>query len=283
MKRIRFSKFLSAYLIIAAIVFFAGCASRSEKYGVQPFGAIGQEADVYVFAPVLGNRPFLHTLFTAFVPEETAHQYLNRTSALYIGVRYGAVPGITVSSAGSYPVSVSGLLFSQKDGWEKRRSASSAGTVYYYSQAADVVLQSKTAFALLGNNERNTEDFLQRIVVLREPVFPLRFRTLVEIGGEGEIGLYARSGSRVASVLFGLQDMELPIRSIEVYLKKHTDVSYRYSAVFEAVNVRAASILKRLLGTVLKGTFYVQESSVFVENADISEAELIALFRSVVF
>ena len=176
---------------------------------------------------------------------------------------------------------MSALLFSKKDGWEKLRSASLGNSTYYHSQSADVVLQEKTAFSLLGNKDRNTEEFLQRVTTPELPVFPPRFQTLIESGGAGAIGLYARSGSRAAAALFNLQDIELPIRSIELYLiKKDIDSVYRYSAVFEAVNTRAALVLRMLLGATLQGTFSVQDAFIFVENADISEAELITLFHS---
>lgn len=281
MRKSFFSRSIIAGFAIAAVLLSAACATRSDAHSIQPFGAVGTEADVYVFASVAGNEPLLKTVFMAFVPETTAEQYLKRTEALYIGAEYGgSTPEVTMVSAGSYPVALSGLLFSKKDGWEKRRSTSYGKETYYHSSAADIVLRSKNAFALLGSGTRNTEGFLQRVSEPRQPVFPVRFQTLVDAGGEGEIGVYAPSGSRVAAALFGLQDIALPVRSIALYLKKNTDASYRYSAVFEAVNTRAALVLRALLGAVLKGTLSVQDASIFVENADISEAELISLFRS---
>ena len=267
-------------LAVTALIFFTACASRPPKYGTQLFGAVGTEADVYVFAPVLGNEQLLRSLFTAFIPEKTALQYLTRTSALYIGLRYD-VPSITFSSAGSYPVSLSDLLFSKKDGWEKRRAAVLNNRTYYHSQVADIVLQEKTAFALFGDKARHTEIFLQRIAEPQQPVFPPRFQALIESGESNEIGLYARSGSHAATALFDLQDIELPIRSIELYLKKASDTSYRYSAVFEAVNKKAALVLRILLGNMISGTLSVQDTSIFIENADISEAELIKLLQGI--
>ena len=283
MRKVDFFRALVAGLAITATIFFAGCATRPDIYGVQPFGVVGAEADMYIFAPVSGNEDLLKTLFTTFVPKKTAEQYLTRTSALYIGAEYDgtAAPEVTVVSTGSYPVSLSGLLFSKKDGWEKRRVVSSGnGGTYYHSKAADIVLQSKSAFALLGSGGRNTDDFLLRMSEPRQPVFPVRFQTMIESGGAGEISIYAPSGSRVIVALFGLQDIELPIRSIELYLKKNADAVYRYSAVFEVANPRAAVVLRALLGAVLNGSLSVQDSSIFVENADISETELISLFRS---
>lgn len=276
-----FSRMTGAGFAVLVLFFSAGCASHSDKYGIQPFGAVGTKADVYVFASVSGNEPLLKTVLTAFVPEKTAAQYLKRTSALYIGVEYGSAPSVTLASAGSYPVNMSGVLFSKKDGWEKRRFAGMKNIAYYHSQAADITLPSKhRAFALLGDKDRNTAVFLQRVSNPEQPVFPPRFQTLAETGGKGEIGLYARSGSAVAAQLFGMEDIELPVRSIELYLK-NTGSSYHYSAVFEAVNARAASVLRMLLGAVLAGTFSIQETSVFVENADISEAELVELLRGI--
>ena len=276
---------VTALSLLFVTLILTGCATRPVRYSAQSFGAAGAEADVYIFAPVQGNEPLLKTLFTAFVPEKTAAQYLSRTSALYIGLQYGGSPAITVASAGAYPVSMAGVLFSKKDGWEKRRSAGKDALPYYHSEAADIVMQSgHLAFALLGDTNRDTEAFLQRIAAPQQPVFPPRFQALIESGLQGSIGLYARSGSKTAAALFGLQDIELPIRSIELYLKKNTEAaeeSYRYSAVFEAANIRAAFILKTLIGNLITGALSVQGTSIFAENADINETELITLLQGV--
>ena len=283
MRKFDFFRTAGAGLAITAVIFFAGCVTNPNRYDAQPFSAVGTNADIYIFAPIAGNEALLKTLFTAFVSKKTAEPYLKRTSTLYIGAKYGGmVPEVTVVSAGSYPVSLSGLLFSKKDGWEKRRNEYSGKGSYYHSKTADIVLQSKTAFALLGSSTRNTDNFLLRLSEPKQPAFPDRFQTMVEAGGTGEIGIYAPSGSRIISALFGLQDIDLPLRSIELYLKKNTDTTYRYAAIFDVVNARAAVVLRTLLGTVLKGTLSVQGSSIFVENADISEVELISLFRSLI-
>ena len=281
MQKFCFSTILSACLLIAAALFSAGCTTRPDKYGVQPFGVVGAEADVYIFAPVSGNEPLLKALLAVFVPEETADRYLSRTSALYVGLRYETEPSITAASVGSYPINLAGLLFSKKDGWEKRHSSGAGDISYYHSETADIEFRSShNAFVLLGGSARNTEAFLQRISVPQSPAFPLRFQTLIENGTAGEAGVYVRSGYRIASHMLGLQDIELPIQSIELYLKKESEKTYRYSAVFEATNARTALILRVLIGNVMTGKLSVQGSSLFIENADISEMELIKLLRS---
>ena len=280
MQKFYCSKILGVDFIIAAVILASSCVSRPPNYDMQAFGTTGTEADVYIFAPVAGNEPLLKTLFTTFVSEKTAVQYLSRTSALYIGAAYGVTPSVTLVSTGSYPISLGNLLFSPKNGWEKRRATVLNNHTYYSSAVADIVLQKKTAFMLLGGNQRNSTAFLQRIAEPQTPLFPSRFQALTKSDCMGEIGLYARSGSFVVSVLLGLEDIELPIRSIELYLKKGINSVYRCSAVFEATNPRAALIVRLLLSHSMNGEFSVQDSSIFVENADISEAELITLFRS---
>ena len=274
---------LTIICAIATAVLASSCVSRPPEHDMQAFGAIGTDADVYIVAPVAGNEPLLKAVFTAFVPEKTALQYLNRTSVLYIGADYGVQPSITVVSRGSYPVSLGDLLFSKKDGWEKRRAAALNNRSYYSSEVADIVVQEKTAFMLLGGNQRNSEAFLQRIAEPHLPVFPPRFQALSEAGGVGEIGLYTRSGSRIAAALLGLEDIELPIRSIELYLKKNADSVYRCSAVFETTDVRTALVVRLLLSHGMNGDFSVQGSSVFVENADITETEFIKMLESMFF
>lgn len=274
---------LTIICAIATAVLASGCVSRPPEHDMQAFGAIGTDADVYIVAPVAGNEPLLKAVFTAFVPEKTALQYLNRTSVLYIGADYGVQPSITVVSRGSYPVSLGDLLFSKKDGWEKRRAAALNNRSYYSSEVADIVVQEKTAFMLLGGNQRNSEAFLQRIAEPHLPVFPPRFQALSEAGGVGEIGLYTHSGSRIAAALLGLEDIELPIRSIELYLKKNADSVYRCSAVFETTDVRTALVGRLLLSHSLNGDFSVQDSSIFVENADITEAEFIKMLEHIIF
>lgn len=278
-----FFKIVGHSCLIAVVVFISGCVSRPPEYDMQAFGAVGTDADVYIVAPVAGNEPLLKALFTAFVSEKTALQYLNRTLVLYIGADYGASPSATVVSSGSYPVSLGDLLFPKKDGWEKRRAVALNNHTYYSSEVADIVVQEKTAFMCLGDNQRNSAAFLQRIAEPHLPVFPPRFQALSETGGVGEIGLYARSGNLIAAALLDLEDIELPIRSIELYLKKNADSIYRCSAVFETTDVRTALVVRLLLSHGMNGDFSVQGSSVFVENADITETEFIKMLESMFF
>ena len=271
-----------AYTIVA-IVLASSCVSRPSQHDAKAFGTIGTEADVYIYSPVSGNKSLLLAVLTHFVSEQTALQYLNRTSALYIGVNYEVTPSITLVSAGSYPVSLGDLLFPRKDGWEKRRAAALNNHTYYTSAVADIVVQEKNAFVLLGGTQRNTTAFLQQIAEPHQPVFPPRFQVLGEAGDTDTISLYTRSGNRVAAALLGLEGIELPIRSIELYLKKNTDSIYRCSAVFETTDVRTALVVKLLLSRGISGTFSVQDASVCVENADISEAELIKMLKPIIF
>ena len=272
---------LTIICAIATAVLASSCVSRPLEYDTTAFGAIGTDADVYIVAPVAGNEPLLKAVFTAFVPEKTAARYLTRTSALYIGIYREAEPSVTLVSSGSYPSHMGDLLFSKKDGWEKHRAAALNNRSYYSSSGADIVLREKTAFALLGGNQRNTTAFLQRIAEPHQPVFPPRFQALGESGSTDTIGLYTRSGSHLAAALFGLEGIELPIRSIELYLKKNTGSVYRCSAVFETTDVRTALVVKLLLSCGMSGDFSVQDASVFVENADITEAELIKMLQGI--
>lgn len=283
LKKTDVQKYLFAWVICAchmtAVLFLCiGCVSRHKNAPIQPFAASGTEADVYIFAPVSGNEKLLTALLTAFIPENTAQQYLQRTSAFYIGIVYGDTPTVTLTSNGIYPVHLSNFLFSKNNGWEKHHHPSYGG--YYHSQTADIVLQKNAAFALLGNGAQNIDSFLYRIQHPLMPVFPVMFQKLLDTGSHGEIGLYARAGALTAAALFGLQDVRLPIESMEFYLKKDTDASYRYTAVFESSATRIALILKILLGTVLRGTVSVQDTAVLVENASISESELAAFFKA---
>ena len=259
MQKFCFSKIFGAGCIIAAVILGSSCVSRLPQHDTRAFGIIGTGADVYIVAPVMGNDTLLKTLFTSFVPEKTASQYLSRTSVLYIGANYGMPPSVTVVSSGSYPVSLGDLLFPKKDGWEKYRAKSLNNHTYYSSAFADILVQEKTAFMLLGDNRRNSAAFLQRIAEPHTPIFPPRFQALSELGLEG---------------------IELPIRSVQLYLKKDINSRYRCSAVFEATDARAARVVRLLLSRGMNGNFSVQDSSIFVENTDISEAELITLFQS---
>ena len=283
MKKLCLSGIMEIGFSIVAIIFINSCVSRPPEYDMQAFGSVGTDADVYIIAPVSGNESLLRTVLTHFVSEKTAVQYLSRTSALYIGVNYEVTPSITLVSAGSYPVSLGDLLFPKKDGWEKHRAAALNNHAYYTSSIADIVVQEKTSFVLFGGAQRNTTAFLQRIAEPHQPVFPPRFQALGESGSTDTIGLYTRLGNRLATSLFGLEDIELPIRSIELYLKKDSDSTYRCSAVFEATDTRAALVVRLLLSRVIDGDFSVQDASVFVENADISEAELIKMLKPIIF
>ena len=124
MQKFCFSKIFGAGCIIAAVILGSSCVSRLPQHDTRAFGIIGTGADVYIVAPVMGNDTLLKTLFTSFVPEKTASQYLSRTSVLYIGANYGMPPSVTVVSSGSYPVSLGDFLFPKKDGWEKYREQS---------------------------------------------------------------------------------------------------------------------------------------------------------------
>lgn len=273
---------LTIICAIAAVMFISSCVSRPPEYNMQAFGAVGANADVYIVAPVTGNEPLLKALFTAFIPEKTAMQYLNRTSVLYIGADYGVTSSVTVVSKGSYPVSLGDLLFSKKYGWAKHHAAALNNHTYYSSAIADIVVQEKTAFMLIGANQRDSTAFLLRIAEPHFPVFSPRFQALSESGEANEIGLYTRSGSRIAAALLGLEDIELPIRSIELYLKKDINSIYRCSAVFEATDTRAALVIQLLLRHSINGEFSVQDSSIFVKNADITETELIKMLEHII-
>lgn len=281
-KKFCFSKICGLSGIIATVIFLNSCVSGIFQHDATAFGVIGADADVYIVAPVAGNEPLLKSLFTAFVPEKTAAQYMSRTSVLYIGIGAAATPSVTVVSSGSYPVSLGDLLFSKKDGWEKRRAAALNNYTYYSSAVADIVVREKTAFMLLGNAQRNAAHFLQRIAEPHPPIFPPRFQVFSESSGEGEIGLYTRAGSSVVSALLGLEDIELPIHSIELYLKKDSNSLYHCSAVFEATDARAALIVKLLLSHGMNGDFSIQDSSVFIENADITETELVNMLQGII-
>lgn len=285
MRKIQIQKFfppwiLFAGLIITAVFYSAGCASRrSETTPVSSFAAIGKDADVYVFLPVKGNEPLLSALFTAFVPEKTAAQYISRTSVLYAGFRYGTHSSLSLISDGSYPAGLAGLVFSKKNGWKKYRSSDAGKTVYYRSESADAALLSnRTAAVLAGAHPRNIEALLQRFKTPEQPVFSPRFTSFIETGAD-KIGVYLRSAKAVAAELFGLKDIELPLTSIELYLEKQQD-SYRYSAVFETHNARTALVLRLLLGNVLKGSISVDGAAVFLENADITEEHLAELLAA---
>ncbi len=283
MKKLCLFRIMEISFSIVVIIFISSCVSRSPQHDAKAFGAIGTEADAYIFFPVSGNESLLRIVLTHFVSKQTALQYLNRTSALYIGVNYEVTPSITLVSTGSYPVSLGDLLFSKKDGWEKHRAAALNNHTYYTSSVADIVVQEKNAFALFGGTQRNTAAFLQRIAEPHQPVFSPRFQALGESGSTDTIGLYTRSGNRVAAALLGLEGIELPIRSIELYLKKNTDSVYRCFAVFETTDVRTALVVKLLLSRVMDGDFSVQDASVFVENADITETELIKILEPIIF
>ena len=289
-KMIHMQKFLCfkamrAGLAIAAVLFSAGCVSRPLSSGVQPFGVIGADSDIYVFAPVTGNEQLLKALFAAFVPEKTANRYLSRTSIIYAGIRYNTEPSMIVVSLGSYPAGAAGLLFSKKDGWEKRRSSDGGTITYYRSAAADVAFGSSgAAYALFGGSGRNTVAFLRRITEPQQPSFPPRFDALQAHNGAGEahaeIGVYIRSAQRITAELAGLEGIELPVRSIEFYLRKDAGTTYRYSAVFETVNARTAGALRLWIGSMLSGTLSIDGSSLVVKDAGITEERLIDLFRS---
>ena len=108
-----------------------------------------------------------------------------------------------------------------------------------------------------------------------------RLQAFSESSGAGEIGLYTRAGSAVVSALLELEDIELPIRSIELYLKKDSNSLYHCSAVFEATDARAALIVKLLLSHGMNGVFSIQDSFVFIENADITETELVNMLQRI--
>lgn len=267
-------------IMLILLLWCTGCASTRREQAIPPFSLIGADCDAYIFTPVKGNESLLSALFTAFVPEKTAAQYLSRTSALYAGIRYGMEPSCAVVSQGSYPVGLAGLLFPKKYGWEKRRSAGAAGkTVYYRSELADVVLpSSRTAAVLAGKHPRNVEALLQRFITPEQPVLSPRFTSFLE-HDTSKIGVYIRSGKTIAAELFGLKDIELPLTSIELYLEKQQD-SYRYAAVFETHNTRTALVLRLLLSNVLKGDISVDGTAIFLENADITEEHLAQLLSA---
>ena len=61
MQKSCFSKIFGVSIIIGAVVFISSCVSRPPvyKYNMQAFGAVGTDADAYIFVPVAGNEPLL--------------------------------------------------------------------------------------------------------------------------------------------------------------------------------------------------------------------------------
>ncbi len=268
-----------------AAVFFAGCAGSIRPEKIDPVGIIGNDAQLYIAAPVHSNEVLLNRIMQRFFAKKAAKQYLSRSSCIYLGIAFDKKE-IRICSLGSYPASLSGSIFKKKDGWEKRLSIPSEGNrksgriiPYYHSQIADASLSVK-GLALLcaggmakNSDLRNTEAFLQRVYNPVVVALPPRFEAACNTGNT--IALYSGKPELLLAMIIGSSDITLPVTALEFYFSPQKNGTYVYDAVFHTPDKRSAFFVKMLAGKLFSAdTILVQDSTVIIEKGVLTVEKL---------
>lgn len=272
---------LSGVFFLSALVLTSCATGTPPIHSLEPFGIIGEGADIYVFVPVKGNEFLLNTLCGTAIPQSTLNQYTARTNAVFAGLFLTKEPVMRLCSYGSYPWFFADSLFPQKDGWEKRPAEGANTVPYYHSAQVDVALPaSALACISLGNDPRSTEAFLQRITKPQKPEFPERFQSFIEKETElNSIGIYIRSGALLSNMFKQNYEVNLPLSSIELYVTPKDDEHYAYQAVITAAHARIARLLSVFAGSVFHADITVQDSQLLLNNGIFTTQELRALLQ----
>ncbi len=273
---------------LAAAVFFAGCAGSIRPEKIDPVGIIGNDAQLYIAAPVKDNEVLLTRIMQRFFTKKTAKQYLSRTSCVYSGIVFDKKE-MRVCSFGSYPASLSGNIFKKRDGWEKRRvepletdSKAARSISYYHSPMADVSLAVKgLALVCAGGldtaaKQQSSEAFFRRVYQPDTVVLPPRFEAACKSGHT--IALYSGKPEFIIAMIIGSSDITLPVTALEFYFSPQENGTYMYDAVFQTPDKRSAFFVKMLAGKFFSAdTISVQDSAVIIEKGVLTLDRLASL------
>lgn len=266
--------------VLIPVLLFTGCVTSLPDQSKNPFGSIGNDADLYIAAPVKGNEQLLSAYFARFMAEKDAARFFSRTTHLYAGVCAGIHPQVCLYAQGRYPAGLSGLIFSKKNGWTKKKKEIDTQNIsFFQSEFADAVLTPAQLYFLFGGSERKSDTFLSRVCIPEPVQFAPDF-----LYGEcksGTISVFVRSPAVFFSAFLRLTDIQLPVKSIVLRLSLYKENYYQFSARFETPTVKTAQILKFLLKNAIHADISIDGAYLLLENGILSVSEIVQMLAVV--
>lgn len=276
-------KKLNYLLFLPLFIFTILTSCKTVKPGfADPFGIIGEDAELYLYLPLEGNRDFVNEILGSMTEEKSIKTALAKTKTIYAGFFASKQsPELRVCTRGSYPYTLTDVIFRKQDGWEKHTSPNKYN--YYEGGYIDVSIPAvQLACLSLGPSSRqNMDDFLAKLDSPSSPVFSPKFKLMLENTTMNSIGLYATKPNFLLAQMMGV-NLELPIKALEIYFNKDSKnpENYKYAFNLETENPTSAYALNLLLRRVLDADISKEGNTLIIENGNISAKRLAGIVRS---
>lgn len=271
-------------MLITTIFLLASCKSAPVFQGLlQPFGIIGDEADIYVFMPIEENRTIVEQVLP-MASGKDVKKALGRTVAVYSGIfLYPEGAEVRICTKGQYPYGLTDMFFKKKNGWEPKKT--NDGYKYYESDYVDISIPSPLIACIgLGSKNRQKMDVgLNRLKKPVEPKFSEKFNSVLNSKTQ-EMAIYIKKADYFLSGILGM-NLGMPLGKIEMYLKKDmtntAEKDYIYTLYIESKNQNTAKIAKFILQRMFKAEVKIQDNYLIIENGKIPENKIISIIKSI--
>ncbi|MBQ7613091.1 MAG: hypothetical protein IJU92_08520 [Spirochaetaceae bacterium] len=268
--------FIFSLLSVAALLFF-GCKTV-QITDIDPFGIIGDKADVYVFMPVDGNEEFLDIILDQKVEKSDLKTALSRTKTISAGIFTSATNVVKkdetlICAEGNYPPSLTGFIFDEKNGWKKSTAAN--GVAYYSGgiNAVSIPNTKNTLLALASQPEETMYRFLERAKNKTSPGFSEAFERFVENPTKGTVGIFVKNPNFLFARILGT-DLQLPLQGSEIFLKRQKDGSYTYDFGIKTSNALTAFGVSLAVRAALNAEVTLDGNTVQVKNGKLPKTQL---------
>lgn len=263
---------------------FTSCKTVKSVQGViEPFGIIGDDADIYVYIPIKEHKKIVESALPLAAGNDMK-KALARTDVVYSGICFDIKGSeVRICAKGNYPHKMSDSAFTKKNGWIPKKTEE--GIKYYTSPYADISipLQSLVCMDLGAENRKGMEELLSRMKKSERPVFSKKFDLFIQSDSK-DIGIFVKNPDFFLSGIFGIK-LGLPLGQISMYLKKdsngHTaEQNYIYNLYIETENKNTAFAAKIILQKLLGLPVLIDNDFLIIENGSISEEKIIKIIKS---
>ena len=253
---------------------------------IDPFAAIGDGADVYVFLPVNGNSAFLEKILGNRAERKDIKTALARTKKIYAGVfNRKTAPRkkdeTLICAVGNYPANLAGMAFKESNGWTKYIAANAVP--YYSGGISGVSLpDNKNALLVLADPpEDSIKQFVENSRSEQIVPFSENFDRFVTTTAQDAVGIFVKNPNFLIAKILGT-DLQLPVTASEIYLFKKSDSGlYTYSFSIATGNKMTAFALSLVLRGTLQADVKTSGMTVLIENGKLSEDDLGDLLEKV--
>ena len=271
-------------ILCAVILVFSCKTNMRQTEPINPFGIIGNNADIYVYLPVATHRPIAEKALPQ-ADNKNMKAALNRTQTIYSGVFVtGRSAEIRICAIGSYPHTLTDSLFTKKKGWTKKLTADAPQYKYYESAYTDISIPAAAAaiISMGAQNRQKMTALLARIKTPEPLTFSNRFAEFIRLNSE-DIGVFINNSNAFLSQIFGV-NLGLPVGNMELYLKKDRadkeSKAYLCNFIMETENGRSAAVIKLFLQKKFKTEARLEDNTIIIENAPIDEQTIISIIKS---